>query len=95
MTIYEIIRRPLDTEKYDRARDDHNQYAFEIDKRATKLQVKEAVESLFKVSVTKVTTHHVKGKLKRVGQHVGHRPDWKRAVVSLKEGDAISLFEGT
>jgi large subunit ribosomal protein L23 len=51
MNLYDIIRRPLDTEKFDRARDQHNQYAFEVDKKATKLQVKYAVENIFKVSL--------------------------------------------
>jgi large subunit ribosomal protein L23 len=94
MTIYEVIRRPLDTEKYDRARDQHNQYAFEVDKKATKLDVKRAVESVFKVSVTDVQTQLHRGKNARMGTSLGKRSNWKRAIVTLKEGDAISLFEG-
>lgn len=94
MTLYEIIRRPLDTEKYDRARDQHNQYAFEVDRKATKLDVKRAVETVFKVSVTDVQTQIHRGKNARMGVTAGQRSNWKRAIVTLKAGDAISLFEG-
>lgn len=94
MTIYEIIKRPLDTEKFDRARDQFNQYAFEVDRRATKLQVKGAVEKIFKVGVTTVQTSILRGKNKRMGLTAGRTSNWKRAIVTLKEGDAISLFEG-
>ena len=94
MTLYEVIRRPLDTEKFDRARDQHNQYAFEVDNKATKLQVKQAIEQLFKVKVTTVQTSILRGKNKRSGAYEGRTSNWKRAIVTLKEGDAISLFEG-
>lgn len=94
MTVYEIIRRPLDTEKLDRNRELLNQYAFEVDKRATKLDVKRAVESVFKVQVAQVHTQVVRGKNKRVGTSIGRRPNWKKAIVTLKEGETISLFEG-
>lgn len=93
MTIYQIIKRPLDTEKFDRARDTFNQYAFEVDRKATKLQVKAAVEQLFKVSVTDVQTQILRGKNKRMGLTEGRTSNKKRAIVTLKEGDAISLFE--
>jgi len=94
MTLYETIRRPLDTEKYDRARDLNNQYAFEVHRQATKLDVKHAVETLFKVQVTSVQTQIHRGKNARMGMTAGKRVNWKRAIVTLKEGDAISLFEG-
>jgi large subunit ribosomal protein L23 len=94
MTLYEVIRRPLDTEKFDRARDKYNQYAFEVDRKATKLEVKHAIESLFKVSVLQVQTQLHRGKNARMGTTAGKRVNWKRAIVTLKEGDAISLFEG-
>ncbi len=97
MNLYHVIKRPLDTEKFDRARDQLNQYAFEVDQRATKMQVRHAVETLFKVSVTQVTTQILRGKEKRSGvtaHVVGKTPTRKRAIVTLKEGDAISLFEG-
>lgn len=94
MIITDVIRRPLDTEKFDRVRDQHNQYAFEVDRKATKLQVKQAVESLFKVKVVTVQTQIHRGKWRRSGNTLGQRPNWKRAIVTLKEGEAISLFEG-
>jgi large subunit ribosomal protein L23 len=94
MIITDVIRRPLDTEKFDRARDQLNQYAFEVDRKATKLQVKQAIESLFKVKVVEVQTQIHRGKWRRSGNTLGQRPNWKRAIVTLKEGEAISLFEG-
>jgi large subunit ribosomal protein L23 len=94
MTIYDIIKRPLNTEKFDRLRDQFNQYTFEVDRRASKLEVKAAVEQLFKVSVTEVQTQILRGKNKRMGTTEGRTPNRKRAIVTLKQGDAISLFEG-
>lgn len=94
MTIYEVIKRTIDTEKFDRARDEFNKYCFEVDRRATKLEVKQAVEQLFKVGVASVQTQIHRGKNKRMGAIQGRRPNWKRAIVTLRQGDAISLFEG-
>ena len=94
MTIYDIIKRPLNTEKFDRLRDQFNQYAFEVDRRASKLEVKAAIEQLFKVSVTDVQTQILRGKNKRMGTTEGRTTNRKRAIVTLKQGDAISLFEG-
>ena len=93
MTTYEIIKSPLDTEKFDRMRDQLNQYAFEVDRRANKLQVKAAIEQLFKVTVTDVQTQILRGKAKRTGLVEGRTASRKRAIVTLKQGDAISLFE--
>ena len=89
-----FIKRPLDTEKLDRMRDRENKFAFEIDMRASKTEVKQAVEALFKVKVTGVKTAIVRGKHRRIGRSEGMRPNWKKAIVTLKEGDAISIFEG-
>jgi len=94
MNLYFIIRHPPDTEKFDRARDLNNQYAFEVDRKATKIDVKRAIETLFKVAVTDVQTQIHRGKRARMGTSLGQRSNWKRAIVTLKEGDAISLFEG-
>jgi large subunit ribosomal protein L23 len=91
---FEIIKRPLDTEKLDRMRDRENKFAFEIDMKANKTEVKQAVESIFKVKVLDVRTSIVRGKFRRIGRSEGQRPNWKKAIVTLKEGDAISLFEG-
>ncbi len=94
MNRFEIIKRPLDTEKLDRMRDRENKFAFEIDMKANKTEVKQAVESIFKVKVLDVKTSIVRGKFRRIGRSEGQRPNWKKAIVTLKEGDAISLFEG-
>jgi large subunit ribosomal protein L23 len=94
MNRFDVIRRPIDTEKLNRLRDRENKYGFEVDMRASKTEVKQAVESLFKVKVTDVKTAIVRGKRRRIGRSEGMRPTWKKAVVTLKEGDAISIFEG-
>jgi large subunit ribosomal protein L23 len=91
---FEIIKRPLDTEKLDRMRDRENKFAFEIDLKANKTEVKQAIEQLFKVKVLDVKTSIVRGKFRRIGRSEGQRPNWKKAIVTLKEGDAIQLFEG-
>ncbi len=94
MNRFDIIKRPLDTEKLDRMRDRENKFAFEIDLKASKTEVKQAIEQLFKVKVVDVKTAIVRGKFRRIGRSEGQRPNWKKAIVTLKEGDAISLFEG-
>src|SRR5205823_7364158 len=94
MNRFEIIKRPLDTEKLDRMRDRENKFAFEIDLKANKTEVKQAIEQLFKVKVVDVKTAIVRGKFRRIGRSEGKRRNWKKAIVTLKEGDAIQLFEG-
>jgi large subunit ribosomal protein L23 len=91
---FDIIKRPLDTEKVDRLRDRENKFAFEIAMNASKTEVKQAVESLFKVKVVDIKTQIVRGKMRRIGRSSGMRPNWKKAIVTLKDGDAIQLFEG-
>jgi large subunit ribosomal protein L23 len=90
----EIIRRPLVTEKSGQQKETGNQYVFEVRKDANKIEIHKAVEQLFKVKVLQVHTLNVLGKEKRVGRKYGKRPDWKKAVVTLKEGDRIEFFEG-
>ena len=92
--IHHIIRRPLVTEKSTRQKEEGRQYAFEVDGGANKIEIQRAVEQLFKVKVTQVRTAHVLGKMKRLGRKVGKRPDWKKAIVTLREGDRIQFFEG-
>ena len=94
MNRFDIIKRPLDTEKLDRMRDRENKFAFEIALQANKTEVKQAIEGLFKVKVLDVKTSIVRGKYRRIGRSEGKRSNWKKAIVTLKEGDAISLFEG-
>lgn len=89
----EIILMPLVSEKSTNLRADQNKYVFRVDKKANKLQIKKAVEGLFKVKVEEVTTMTMHGRPKRLGRYEGRRPDWKKAVVKLKKGEAIELFE--
>ncbi|MFY0575987.1 50S ribosomal protein L23 [Cystobacter fuscus] len=93
MNATDVIKGPLITEKLDQAVK-FRQYSFIVDKKATKYDVANAVEKLFKVSVEGVRTNIVRGKTKRVGRSIGKRPNFKKAVVTLKEGDKIELFEG-
>lgn len=96
MNSYHIIKRPIVTEKASRAREHGNHYAFEVEKTATKIQIKKAVEDIFKVTVLDVNVIRVHGKPKRVGKtfRYTNRPDWKKAMIKLKEGDKIEFFEG-
>ena len=91
----DVVKRPLITEKSERGREAAQQYAFEVHREATKVQVKQAVEKLFNVHVLDVRTAIARGKIKRVGKNIGRRPNWKKAFVTLKEGETIALFEGT
>ncbi len=90
----EIIRKPLVTEKVTRLQEALNQYTFEVDTNSNKIEIKRAVEERFKVHVTKVRTLNVRGKLKSLGRFSGRRPNWKKAIITLAEGDKIELFEG-
>ncbi len=92
--IHQIIRRPLVTEKSTQQKETHNQYIFEVQREANKIEIQKAVERLFKVKVIQVRTMNVLGKVKRLGRKYGKRPDWKKAIVTLKEGDRIEFFEG-
>ena len=94
LTDQDVVKRPLITEKSERGRETDQQYAFEVHRDATKIQVKNAVEKLFGVHVTGVRTAISRGKNKRVGRSIGQRPNWKKAIVTLREGETISLFEG-
>ena len=96
MNANQIIRRPLVTEKSTSMREDGgNIIAFEVDPKANKIQVKAAVESLFKVKVDEVRLFNVRGKVKRMGRYAGKRRDWRKAYVRLKEGEkAPDFIEG-
>lgn len=94
MNRFEIIKRPLDTEKLDKLRDTQNKFSFEVAVQSNKTEIKQAIEGLFKVKVVDIKTSIVKGKMRRVGKTSGMRSNWKKAIVTLKDGDAISLFEG-
>jgi large subunit ribosomal protein L23 len=94
MNLTDIIKGPLITEKLDRAREKQRQYSFLVDRQATKHDVARAVTSMFKVTVEDVRTLVMRGKIKRVGKSMGKRSNFKKAFVTLKEGDKIELFEG-
>ncbi len=89
----QVIIMPLVSEKNTNLRADQNKYVFRVDIEANKLQIRNAVEELFKVRVEDVTTMRMHGKPKRMGRFEGRRPDWKKAVVQLKKGETIELFE--
>jgi large subunit ribosomal protein L23 len=91
-TPHEIIIRPLITEKNTVLMVD-NKYSFEVLRTASKPEIKRAVETIFDVTVTKVHTMNVRGKLKRRGRETGYTRDWKKAIVTLAPGDRIEVFE--
>lgn len=93
MHLSEVLRRPLVTEK-NTALQERNKYVFEVAREANKPQIKDAVEAAFKVTVTGVNTINVRGKTKKYGGRVTQAPSWKKAVVTLKAGDKIQIFEG-
>ena len=90
---YQVILRPLITEKATILASE-GKYAFEVDRRANKNQVRAAVQMAFEVSVVKVNTMNVRGKSRRTGNRVTRTRDWKKAIVTLAEGETIQLFEG-
>ena len=94
MTMYEVIRRPLVTEKGVAKKDDERTLCFEVANDANKTQVKAAVEKLFKVKVAEVRTATFEGKMRRRGRFMGYRPDWKKAYVKLKKGEKVPDFAG-
>jgi large subunit ribosomal protein L23 len=94
MNVHEVIRRPLVTEKSTIGRETQNLATFAVDVRATKHDIKRAIEELFDVRVTAVRTMRQQGKKRRVGRQIGRRPAWKKAIVQLAEGQSIEFFEG-
>ncbi|HPW45378.1 MAG TPA: 50S ribosomal protein L23 [bacterium] len=94
MKITDVIKKPLITEKSSLAQQSANQYVFAVERRATKNDIRNAVEGLFKVKVVEIKTMVVPGKYKRVGKNVGKAADWKKAVVKLAENNQISFAEG-
>jgi large subunit ribosomal protein L23 len=91
---YEIIKRPLNTEKTNIQKEVANQVTFEVDRRANRIEIKRAIETAFQVKVAGVKTMQIKGKTKRRGRFVGKRRNWKKAIVTLLPGERIDFFEG-
>ena len=94
MNVHEVIRRPLVTEKSNIGREEGNVVTLAVDPRANKHDVKRAVESLFEVEVVRVRTLRMPRKSRRLGKFVGRKPEWKKALVVLAEGQTIEFFEG-
>jgi len=88
-----VVRRAMISEKGTRIREKQNGYLFEVARDANKIEIKKAIESIFSVKVDSVRTIRVHGKPKRMGRYAGHRPDWKKALVTLKKGETIEIFE--
>lgn len=89
----DIIKKPIVTEKSTRLME-MNKYCFMVDRRANKIQIKEAIETIFNVRVLDVNTMQMLGKMKRMGRYEGRRPSWKKAIVTLEPGSRIEFFEG-
>ncbi|MEZ4286646.1 MAG: 50S ribosomal protein L23 [Polyangiales bacterium] len=95
MQLEQIIKRPIVlTEKGTRIRENENKYLFEVALGANKIEIKNAVETLFKVSVTDVNTLIVRGDTRRIGRQIAKSSNWKKAIVTLSEGETIDFFEG-
>ena len=94
MDVYQVIREPRITEKSSLQKESNNQISFKVDRKANKIEVKKAVETLFNVKVLNVTTMNVRGKQRRMGKNLGKKADWKKAVVKLSPGENIEFFEG-
>ena len=92
--IYDVIKKPLFTEKGMEIKERENKLLVQVDLNANKHEIKQAMEELFKVKVEKVATVTMKGKLKRHGKYVGRRSDRKKAIVTLKQGEKLDFIEG-
>ena len=94
MNLHQIIRKPLVTEKSNIGREERNVVTLAVDPRANKYEIARAVEELFDVSVLEVRTMRMPRKSRRVGRFLGRKPEWKKALVRLAEGQSIEFFEG-
>ena len=90
----QILKSPIVTEKSTDLKENENTVAFVVDRNANKVEIRKAVENVLKVKVGNVRTVNVAGKVKRTGQKMGKRSNWKKAYVSLEKGEAIDIFEG-
>ena len=95
MQVEDVIKRPLYlTEKGAKLREEENKYTFEVDLDANKVQIKDAVETLFKVTVDDVHTLVMRGHMRRMGRTYAKTRNWKKAIVTVRDGDSIDFFEG-
>ncbi len=95
MDIYQVIKEPHITEKANLQKGEVNQVSFKVHRQANKVEIRRAVEALFKTKVLDVRTMNMRGKSRRMGKHVGRKPHWKKAIVKLAPGESIEFFEGT
>lgn len=91
---YDVLRGPMLTEKGTLLKEVDNKVMFKVAKSANKIEIKNAIEEIFKVKVARVSTMNYMGKTKRMGRYEGKRPDWKKAIVTLKEGEKLDFVEG-
>ena len=94
MDIYQVIKEPHITEKANLQKGEANQVSFKVHRQANKIEIRRAVEALFKTKVLNVQTMNMIGKSRRMGKHVGRKPHWKKAIVQLAPGENIEFFEG-
>jgi len=94
MKEYDIVKRPVNTEKTTFQKEHFNQISFEVDRNANRVEIRDAVEKIFSVNVQSVRTMHIRGKFKLRGKIIGKRRNWKKAIVRLMPGQRIDFFEG-
>jgi large subunit ribosomal protein L23 len=94
MDIYNVIKEPHIAEKVNLQKELFNQLTFKVDRRANKVEIKNAVERIFKTKVLDVKTLNIKGKKRRIGRNIGKKPNWKKAIVRLAPGEKVEFFEG-
>ena len=94
MDIYKVIKEPHIAEKGNLQKEMYNQISFKVDRKANKIEIRKAVETIFKTKVLDVQTINMKGKKRRIGRSLGKKPDWKKAIVKLAPGKNIEFFEG-
>lgn len=94
MDIYQVIKEPHITEKTGLLKQETNQVSFKVHKKANKVEIKQAVETLFNAKVLDIKTLNMKGKRRRMGKNIGKKPDWKKAIVRLAPDANIEFFEG-
>ena len=94
MDIYRVIREPHIAEKANLVKEKYNQITLKVDRRANKIEIKNAVEKIFKKRVLAVNTMNLEGKKRRIGRNMGKKIDWKKAIVKLAPGENIEFFEG-
>jgi large subunit ribosomal protein L23 len=92
--IYQVIKEPHITEKGNLQKELYNQISLKVHKRANKIEIRRAVEALFKKNVVDVRTMNVRGKKRRMGRYAGKKADWKKAIVTLAPGESVEFFEG-